>query len=292
MASAVLTAVLSLGLAVAPAAAQDSGESDKKAKLESLKKAYNEGRKAFKGGDKMATYKHFERAVELARELEQQGAVQQIESRLQKLPKMWGNEALKAKSYPEALTHFKKGIEFAPNQAYMHYGKGIALVNLDSTETAMKTLQKAAQVGEENGDTRTARLARERIREEYIAKASKALSGQNTTASAAREAVSHLDQMEEYVEPNAKAHFYRAAALYAMNEFNQAVQVAQQGLDMFSGSKTDRAKYHFVIGESYFQLDQKAQAKAHFQQAVYGDYKARAQHYLENDLEDVAVSSR
>jgi tetratricopeptide (TPR) repeat protein len=267
------------GFLAAPALAQNGGGDS----VSQLKQAYKSGMQAAKQDNYETAYTQLERAHTLAKESEQSGAANQIQSYLQKLPKKWGNDALKNKNYSEALRHFEKGETHAPKDAYMLYGQGLALVNLDSTDTAMEVMSRAIEVGEANGDTRTAGLATERIRDEYISRASKALSAESPTQANAETALEALDKMREYVDANAKSLFYRSLAYDVQGNHQQAIETARRGLDMHQGSRSDEAKYHFVIAESQMRMGETQQACQTFQEAAFGDYKARSEHYLENE---------
>lgn len=283
----VLAASLVLALGAVPAQAQDNGGSSgaSKQKLDNLKQEYAAFQQAAKQNNHETAYTHLAQATQLAEETEQSGALSQLRSFQQKLPTKWGNTSLKEKNYEMALTHFERGMEWSPNDAYVYYGKGLALVNMDSTESALEAMQQAIEVGQENGDTRTANLAADRIRQEFVARASKALSASNPTPSNANTALEALDQMREYVDPNAKSLFYRATALYTKSEYENAIQTAREGLDMHQGSRSDAAKYYFVIGESQLDMGDKAAACETFEQSNYGDYSARSDHYLENECQ-------
>ena len=288
-ATALLTCVVLWGLGTAPVLAQSSAEGSidtKKQKIEQLKKEYAAFQKAGKADKYQTAYRSLSEAVRLAEATDQSNALAKLRNFQQKLPTKWGNKALKAEQYDRALTHFEKGTEWSPDDAYVYYGKGLALVNMDSTAKAMAALQDAIRVGNENGDMRTATLATERIRQEYIAKASKALSAQNPTPDKVNEALAHLDEMKTYVDPSAKSLFYRATALYEKGAYDQAIATAEQGLDRLQqGSRTDRAKYHFIVAESQMKLGNKQAACQTFEQAAFGDYKARSDHYLKNECE-------
>jgi tetratricopeptide (TPR) repeat protein len=282
-AMAALVGVLTLGLGAAPALAQDNGGGDQKQKINQLKQAYATFQKAGKQNNYETAYTKLSEAAQLADEIGQSGVLGQLRSFQQKLPTKWGNEALEAEDYREALRHFNRGIEWSPKDAYVYYGKGLALVNMDSTESAMKMLQEAKTVGEETGNTRVSGLATDRIRQEYVARASKALNTENPSPSDAETALEALDQMREYVEPSASSLFYRSVALQAAGDLEAAIETAQQGLEMHQGSRSDAAKYHFVIAESQMELGQKDSACSSFEQAAFGDYRARSEHYLKNN---------
>lgn len=283
----VLAGVLCFSLAPSTALAQNgSDDQERQEQMEQLKESFNQGRQAAQAGNHDQAYEQLEQALALAEELEQSGAAVQIrEQFLVPLSKKWGNEALDNENYEEALAHFEKGIEYTESDPYMHYGRGLALINMDEQEEAFEALQQAIEIGNETGDTRTAGLATERIRDEFLARASEALNAQNPTMEQANAAIEALDEMREYVDPNDRSLFYRARALYERGDYEEAISAAQQGLSMHQGSRSDAAGYHFVIGESQMELDNVQAACQSFEQATFGDYKARADHYLENECQ-------
>jgi len=288
-ATALLTCAVLWGLGTVPVFAQSSAEGSidtEQQKIEQLKKEYAAFQKAGKAEEYETAYSALSEAVRLAEATDQSNALAKLRGFQQKLPTKWGNEALKAEQYNRALLHFERGIEWSPDDAYVYYGKGLSLVNMDSTTAAMKALKTAIEVGTENSDMRTANLATKRIQQEFVAKASKALSAENPTTTKVNEALGHLDEMRQYVDPSAKSLFYRATALYEKEQYEQAIATAQQGLDRLQqGSRTDRAKYHFIVAESQMKLGNEQAACQTFEQAAFGDYKARSDHYLKNECE-------
>jgi len=283
--SSLLLAFL-LAMGATPALAQDDGGNAKKQKLEQLKRSFSSGLKAAKSNQHSQAYTNLEEALQLAQEIEVSSAATKIQGYLQKLPKNWGNKAIEDKKYEDARTHFDKGIQHAPDDAYMYYGKGLALVNIDSTQAGLETMQQAIEVGNRTGNTRVVGLAEQRIRDEFLAKASKALNARNPTTAQADSALSALDQMGQYVDPSAQSLFYRGRALFEKGDYQQAISAAQEGLDLHQGSRSDAAKYYFIIAESQLKTGNKSTACQTFQSATYGDYKARAEHYLKNECED------
>ena len=164
-----LLAFAVLGIGTAPVLAQSSAQGSidtKQQKIEQLKKEYAAFQKAGKAEEYEAAYSSLSEAVRLAEATDQSNALTKLQNFQQKLPTKWGNKALKAEKYDRALTHFERGTEWSPDDAYVYYGKGLALVNMDSTTAAMEALTQAIEVGNNNSDMRTATLATERIRQE------------------------------------------------------------------------------------------------------------------------------
>ena len=280
-----LICALLIGLGPSPALSQDNGGSAKKEKIQQLKKSFQTAKQAAQAKDHTQAYTQFEQALQLAQDIEHQGAISQVSNFLQKLPKNWGNDAIEKEQYEEALTHFEKGTKHASDDAYMYYGKGLSLINLDSTEAGFSALEKAIEVGNRTGNTRVTGLATERIRDEFLSRASKALNTEDPGEAKADKTLEVLDEMRKYVDPNSKSLFYRSRALFEKRQYQQAIETAQKGLEQHQGSRSDAAKFHFIVAESQMKLGNNGTACQTFQKATFGDYKARAEHYLKNECE-------
>jgi hypothetical protein len=249
---------------------------------DAIRTAYAEGVQAAKANNADVAYDKLAEARRLAEEAEQTGAARQIGDILLKLPKKWGNEALKNKDYEAALRHFDQGIEFDAEEAYFYYGRGLALLNLDRTDDGLAAIARAMEVGEATGDRKTARTAEERLQDHFVAEASAALASANPTPAQADRALAQLDAMTEYVEADERAFFYRAVAHNVKRQSEQAIEAAQQGLELHRGGRSSAAKFYFTMAEAQIALGRTQAACENFQQATYGDYKPRAEHYIEN----------
>jgi tetratricopeptide (TPR) repeat protein len=287
--------LLGLQVGTTPVFAQSENSmstAQKKEMRNQIKQAYAEGAKAGKAKNFEQAATKFEEALQMAQankeplKLSDQ-LISQIQGNLLNSLKAAGSKALKQENYQKALTHYEKLMTYTDNDPSVRYNQGLALINMDSTDAGLQSLKRAIELGNETGNTRVAGLATERIRDEFLAKASKALQGDNPSDEQISTALDAIDQMQEYVDPNANAMFYRGTALYEASQFEQAIQAARQGLEMHQGSRSDAAKFHFVIAESQIGLGNKASACETFQSAAYGDYEARANHYLNNECDDL-----
>ena len=276
-----LARVLMLALlfvTAAPALAQEEGGEDDQA----YKRAYNAALEAANAKNYQEAYTNFEEAARLAEEAGESEIAQKAINVVAQLDYNFGAQAAKNEDYETALSHFEKGIENAPDYAKNYLGKASALRKQENIEEAMAAYQEAIEVGEQS-DPQIAESARNSIRDYYTYRASEALSrgGENVRSADAEEALGYLDEMEQYVEPGADTYFYRATAANALDNYEQAIQYADQGLSMHSGSRSDAAKFHFAKGEALMYMGNTEEAKSVFQNAAYGSYKASAEHYIE-----------
>jgi tetratricopeptide (TPR) repeat protein len=286
--ASVFTIMLLFAIGAPPTLAQDNGgsQASKKEQTKQLKKNYAEGAEAGNNGNYEMAATKFEAALQLAKQLELGSTTQKIQSNLVSSLKSAGSQALKNEDYASALTHFEKVLEYTDQDPGVYHNRGLALINMDSTRTALQSMQTAIQVGNETGNTKVAGLATERIRDHFLNKASTALSAENPSSAKIDTALTTLDEMRNYVNPSAQTLFYRSLALFEQGDYQDAVSTAQKGLEMHQGSRSDAAKYHFVIAESQMDLGNKQSACETFKNAAFGDYKARAEHYLENECKN------
>jgi tetratricopeptide (TPR) repeat protein len=278
-----------LHLGAVPVLAQGDSNSQQTNRKQKKKimKVFKKGKKLAQSGDYAQASGHLEKALNLAQEIEWKQATQLSEKYLVSSLTQAGTAANKKKDYKQALSHYEKVMQYVDDDPTVHYNRGLALLGVDSTEAGLQSLQKSIKIGNKTGNTRVAGLATERIRDEFLAKASKALQGENPSQEQVNTALDALDRMREYVEPNANALFYRATALSANGQPQQAIQEAREGLEMHQGSRSDAAKFYYVIGEAQMETGNKATACETFKNATYGDYEARANHYLQNECDDL-----
>jgi tetratricopeptide (TPR) repeat protein len=289
-AAAILVCLLGLQLGTVPAFAQDGSSLSPQQKQElqkELQQTYKDGAEAGNAENFETAVARFQEAIQLAEKLGLNDLIAKIEGNLVESLKGAASAALNEEDYETALSHYEELLNYTDNDPSVHYNRGLALINMDRTEAGLESLQTAVEIGNQTGNTRVAGLATERIQDEFVATASEALQAENPSQSQIEGALDALDQMREYVDPSATSMFYRATALFEAGRHQQAIQNAREGLDMHQGSRSDAAKFHYIIGESQIQAGNRAAACETFKNAAYGDYQARANHYLENECDDL-----
>lgn len=271
LARIVMAVVLFTGLATT-ARAQDDQE---------YKKAYNSGLEEARAKNYNAAYEAFEKAVTLARQAGDADVEKSARKVLTQIDYSRGTAKLKNEQWAAAIADFDKGIAHDASYSKNYYGKALALKNQNQWDEALAGYKKAIEVANAEGDRQVAQNALDAIRGQYIFLASSALAAENPTRAAATQALEHLSELENHVEIDADALYYRAEAYKALGQYAQAVATADQALEMHRGSRSDKAKIYFVKGEALMLDGQNEQAKLAFQEAQFGSFRAPAQHYLE-----------
>ncbi len=188
----------------------------------------------------------------------------------------FGNAALKADNFDQALTHYKNGQAMYPDYVKNRYGEGLALKKLGRMDEALTVWQEVAK----STDRKTARSASTAIRDHFYFQASSAVSKTNATAADADRAFAALEASKEYLEPDADYYYYTAVAHNIKGNYGACATSANKALEMHKGTRADKAKIYFVKGEALMYSGNTEGAKAAFQNATYGSYKASAEHYL------------
>lgn len=260
-----------------PALAQETETRIKEGQEYKMK--YNEALEFAKAKKYDEAYTAFEATIPLARTAGDAEVVNRSEKVLAQLDNARGARAFKAGDFQGALAHHQKGIEHKNDYAPNHYGKANALRKLDRMEEALPLFQAVMQMD----DRKSANASEKTVRGHFIYLASSALSSNNgsPSSSQAQGAIDDLDELELYVEPDADSYYYRAEALKALGNYDQAIEMADNALGIHRGSRTDKAKIYFVKGESLMMQGASQGAQEAFSNALYGDYKPLAEHYLE-----------
>ncbi len=189
-----------------------------------------------------------------------------------------GTTAFKAEDFTAALEHYSNGESIYPAYIKNLYGKGLALNKLGRIDEA---LDSWLAVVNSPGDRKTSLTAEKRIRSHFISQASTVLGKPNPTSADADIALGALASLSEYMEPDADTHYYTALAHYTKGEGESAVSSAQTALELHSGSRSDKAKIYYVLGEAYVSINDRGAARDAFENATFGTWKQSAEHYLE-----------
>ena len=189
-----------------------------------------------------------------------------------------GTAAFKAEDFETALKHYSDGASIYPAYIKNLYGKGLALSKLGRLDEALNSW---VDVSAAPGDRKTSLAAEKRIRGHFIGQASAALGKRNVTRADADVALAALASLSELMEADADVYYYTAQAHYVKGEEDAAIVAAQQALEIHNGSRTDKAKIYYVLGEAYKNINRISEAKDAFRNAAYGTWKQSAEHYLE-----------
>lgn len=246
---------------------------------EEYKVAYNEGLEAARASDLEGARAKFLTAVEGAKAADDEDILRKSSYNIAQINNRLGNAALKGENAEGALNYFSEGLELYPDYIRNKYGAGLALKRLDRMDEALVLWKETAEAA---GDRRTSLAAEDAIRDHFMFQASSAVSKSNALSRDADIALAALEQLLEFVEPDADYHYYRAEALRIKGQFAESVAAADLALELHNGSRSDAAKIYYTKGEALMAAGDREGAKAAFQNAAFGSYKASAEHYLES----------
>ncbi len=240
------------------------------------KMKYNEALEFAKAKKYKEAYAAFEATLPLAEAAGDAEVISRSSKVLAQLDNSYGTRAFKAGNFEEAIQHHEKGIGRKDDYPANYYGKAKALEKLDRWDEALALLKSVMDMGER----KSANAAEKTIRGHYVYIASSSLSD-NPTKSSAEKALASLEEMLGYVEADADTYYYQAEANKTIGNYSDAISLADQALGAHRGSRTDKAKIYFVKGEALMFSGSGSAAAEAFNNALYGNYKPLAQHYLD-----------
>ncbi|MCH8246383.1 MAG: hypothetical protein IH951_08250 [Bacteroidetes bacterium] len=247
------------------------------------KETFNAGLEAARAKDLPAALEHFADAADAA-EAEGDAEVERRSREfIARIEYSVGIGLINSEKYDEAISHFENGINQYSTYPKNFLARASALKKKGEVDAAMAGFVQTIGVALAASDTKTANSAEKAIRQHYIYLASSALSrnGVRTSSADADEALTHLETLLAVVDADSDVFYYLAEVHKIKGEFQDAVSMADQALDIHRGSRTDKAKIYYVKGEALMSLGNNSDAKSAFQNAAYGSYKQSAEHFLE-----------
>lgn len=203
--------------------------------------------------------------------------------------------------YQKALLHYNNGdyeeadaavdeaLNANSNYAVAYYQKAKIHKKVNDTNSdgvidqeldgLLSWYDQAITVGEATNSRDVPDRARDAAHDELLAVGVNEL--QNGSVS---QAIEHLDKALTYDTQSADAHYRLAEAYNKSGDSNDAVTHARQALEYENGGRTDKAKIYFELGFAYQTLGNKSEACDAFSNALYGSFKAPAEHKMEFEL--------
>ncbi len=167
------------------------------------------------------------------------------------------------------------------NYAKAYYQKGIVVKNMNAAELdrVLDLFDQAIEVGEKTNDAKIVREAKEAAQEELVYRGANHIEDNNLDT-----AINLLNRALEYDSSSADA-YYRLAEVYNKQQnWDQAIEHAQQALEFENGGRTDQAKIYFELATAYQGMGQKSEACSAYGNAAYGSFKSPAEHQMEYEL--------
>lgn len=200
------------------------------------------------------------------------------------IPQIYYNKSLveyNAEDYEAAHQSLDRAIELNANYLLPYYQKALVLNAQGApVNEVLEWLDRAIEVGERTGDSQNVARAKSRAADELIYEAVQSINEESFG-----QAQQYLTRAESYEPQNPTLH-YRFAELHNnRGQYSQAVERANQALELESGGVADRAKIYFELGVAYKGLEQQSNACSAFEDAAYGDFRDPALHELEYELE-------
>ncbi len=173
-----------------------------------------------------------------------------------------------------------KAINANANYAVAYYQKGLVLkkASPDDLDGILNWFNQAITVAEKVNDSRVARSAKSSAHDELLFRGAK-----STEAKKYSQSVELLELATTYNE-SADVYYRLAEVLNKQGKSDAALTNAAKALTLEQGGKTDKAKIYFEIGLAHQRKGTTGQACQAFGNALFGSFKAPAQHIMEFEL--------
>lgn len=225
----------------------------------------------------------FEEARDVAEEYENSQVQQKISQIIPQLYYQKGVFAYKSGSNEVSLETLEEAIELNPNYANAYYQIAIVKKNTEGYDQSevISAFEEALEVGQKTNNSSVVTESNRQLGGIYLSRGHSLVNEQQQTD----EGIEAYKQALEYTPEDPQIFFRLAEAYNKQQEWEQARQYAEKGLNLETGGTTDQAKYYFELGNAYQGLGQTEQACNAFSNAAYGSFKSPAEHAMEYQLE-------
>lgn len=191
-----------------------------------------------------------------------------------------GTLYLRNENYESALEMFDEAIKYRPTYAAAYYNKGLVHRQSNDLEQALEFYDKAIQIGASSNERNVVENATNAARNFLLLRGVNQMEDRRY-----RPATELLRQALQYDDESSDVH-YRLSEVYNKQAlWDNAIASANRALELEQGGRTDRAKIYFELG---YALKNKggrdAAACDAFSNAVFGPFRAAAEHEIEHEL--------
>ncbi len=189
-----------------------------------------------------------------------------------------GNQYYREEQNEEALEQYEKAIELNPSYVSAYHQKGLVYRRFGDLDTSLENFDIAIDLAEEAGDEDNLERSQRSARDYLVYRASQQLEEENYNR-----ALDFLNRAAGYGE-SASLHYRFAEAYNFLERHSEALESAQQALELEDGGPSDQARIYFEIGQAHSGLGNTEAACDAFENALYGDFRDLAEHQIEHVL--------
>lgn len=202
------------------------------------------------------------------------------------IPQLYYNKGIFAykSNQPEvALDALNNAIEANSGYSNAYYQIAIVKKNTEGygQDEVISSFEEALEIAQEENNNSVITESNKQLGGIYLSRGHSLVNEQNQV----QEGIEAYNTALEYTPESAQLFFRLAEAYNKIQEWEQARDYAQKGLQLETGGSSDQAKYYFELGNAYQGLGMKEEACSAFSNAAYGSFKSPAEHAMEYDLE-------
>lgn len=233
----------------------------------------------YKAKDIPGAISNYQLAMELAEkagDVETAGKANDI---ISKLYFSLGNDYYKNDNYDSALICFDNALKYDSTYAKVYLSKGILYKKQENEEGMFTAMNKAIEFGNLTNDEKTATSAGNVLRDYLLINGNRAVK-----AGDIKQAIQMLDQAKTYGEPKPEVYYLLAVSYNKESNWDDAINAANQGMEIEENSSEARAKFYYELGNAYLGKGENATACSSYKNALFGNYTESAKYQIETVL--------
>ncbi|CAN5633212.1 hypothetical protein BH23BAC4_BH23BAC4_10460 [soil metagenome] len=191
-----------------------------------------------------------------------------------------GNELLRAQDFQGALAQFERGIRLHDENARNHFGRAVALAQLNRREDAVESFIRARELAVEQGDTEMAQTASRQVSTLALVQAQELMGAQPLPEENAQRVVDMLAPAQDMMSGNSTYYYFLARSYNALGQHDDGARFAQLALDNATAQNGDHSPLNYELGYAEMHRGNEDAARTAFQEAMSGSYAGWAEYQI------------
>ncbi len=220
-----------------------------------------------------------EKAAAVAKEYGDNATEAKINKLIPQLYYAVGSASYKKDEFEKALVDLNKAIALDPEYSKPYLIIALSYSKLDRLEEMREALDKAIQLGTQEGDEKSVNTARDAGYKTFLNRGQRAIQ-----SSKFAEAEGHLITATQYEANNASLQYLLAVTYNKLGKTDEAIAAATKSIELEEDANEKRAAAYFELGTAYNAKGDNVQACAAFKKALFGPNAEAAKYQIEQEL--------
>lgn len=228
----------------------------------------------YKEKDMKGALEQLEKAQETARSYGDRKTLGRVETIIPQLYNQMGNTEYRAENFEKAISYYEKAIGIKADYSDPYLGIALSMEKQENFDGMLEYLKKTMEVSLQTNDRNKADDAQKKAKSYLLIKGDEAQKAKKT-----EEAISFFKKVLEFDESDGTIYYVLAINNSELKEWGNVIEFSKLALEKANGN-LDEAGIYYQMGVAYQNQGDTTEACQAFTNALSGTYRAAAEYQI------------